>query len=123
LQDGLNSLKSRPELIAFTERLSPQFAAQLLITSEPPLAIDVRAPGERAAETIDGSLGIPLNRLIDQWKGLPKGRSLLVYCAGGYRSSIAASLLQRRGLGPVAEIAGGIAAWEAAKLPVCRAQI
>jgi len=43
---------------------------------------------------------------------------LLVYCAGGYRSSIAASLLQRDGFGPVGEIAGGIVAWEAAKLPV-----
>ena len=33
LRDGLNSLKSRPGLIAFTERLSPQFAAQLVSTS------------------------------------------------------------------------------------------
>jgi len=43
---------------------------------------------------------------------------LLVYCAGGYRSSIAASLLQRDGFASVGEIAGGIAAWESAKLPV-----
>ena len=41
----------------------------------------------------------------------------LVYCAGGYRSSIAASLLQLHGH-VVGEIAGGITAWEAAKLPV-----
>jgi hydroxyacylglutathione hydrolase len=43
---------------------------------------------------------------------------LLVYCAGGYRSSIAASLLQRGGFDRVNEIAGGIAGWEAARLPV-----
>ena len=49
---------------------------------------------------------------------LPRDRPLLVYCAGGYRSSIAASLLQRDGFDHVAEIAGGITAWEAAKLPV-----
>jgi rhodanese-related sulfurtransferase len=42
----------------------------------------------------------------------------LVYCAGGYRSSIAASLIRRAGLESVGELAGGIAAWEAAKLPV-----
>jgi rhodanese-related sulfurtransferase len=48
---------------------------------------------------------------------LPKDRPLLVYCAGGYRSSIAASLLQSSGFHPVTELAGGIAAWEAAKLP------
>jgi rhodanese-related sulfurtransferase len=41
-----------------------------------------------------------------------------VYCAGGYRSSLAASVLQRAGIRDVSEIAGGIAAWEAAKLPV-----
>ena len=45
-------------------------------------------------------------------------RPLLVYCAGGYRSSIAASLLESRGFHRVQEIAGGIAAWEAAHLPV-----
>jgi rhodanese-related sulfurtransferase len=49
---------------------------------------------------------------------LPANRPLLVYCAGGYRSSIAASLLQRHGFTDVSEIAGGIAAWETAKLPV-----
>jgi rhodanese-related sulfurtransferase len=53
---------------------------------------------------------------------LPKDRPLLVYCAGGYRSSVAASLLQAVGFDPVSEIAGGIAAWEAAKLPICSAQ-
>src|SRR5262249_31191491 len=41
LQDGLRSLESRPELVAFTERLSAQFAAELLSSSEPPLVIDV----------------------------------------------------------------------------------
>jgi len=49
---------------------------------------------------------------------LPKDRPLLIYCAGGYRSSIAASLLQRNGFERVSEIAGGLAGWEAAKLPV-----
>jgi len=118
LQDGLHSLTSRPELVAFTERLSAPFAAELLSSSQPPLAIDVRAPREREQKHIDGSLGIPLNRLVENLKTLPKDRSLLVYCAGGYRSSIAASLLQRGGFGPVGEIAGGIVAWEAAKLSV-----
>jgi hydroxyacylglutathione hydrolase len=123
LQNGLHSLKSRPELIAFTERVSAPFAAELLSSSQPPLAIDVRAPREREQKHIGGSLSIPLNRLAENLKTLPKSRPLLVYCAGGYRSSIAASLLQRSGFGPVGEIAGGIAGWEAAKLPVQTAQV
>jgi glyoxylase-like metal-dependent hydrolase (beta-lactamase superfamily II)/rhodanese-related sulfurtransferase len=122
LQDGLRSLESRPELVAFTERLSAPYAAELLSLPEPPLAIDVRTPREREQKSIAGSLGIPLNHLVESMEKLPKGRALLVYCAGGYRSSIAASLLQRGGFNPVAEIAGGIVGWESAKLPVQTAQ-
>jgi hydroxyacylglutathione hydrolase len=122
LQDGLKSLESRTELVEFTERLSAGFAAELLAASEPPLAIDVRAPREREQKFIEGSVNMPLSRLAERAKQLPKGRPLLVYCAGGYRSSIAASLLKHAGFKTVAEIAGGIAAWEAAKLPVSTAQ-
>ncbi|HYA61832.1 MAG TPA: rhodanese-like domain-containing protein, partial [Candidatus Sulfotelmatobacter sp.] len=106
----------------FTERLSVQFAAELLSLSQPPLVIDVRAPREREQKHIEGSLGIPLNHLVENLKTLPNNRSLLVYCAGGYRSSIAASLLQRGGFDSICELAGGIAAWEVAKLSVRTAQ-
>jgi rhodanese-related sulfurtransferase len=122
LQNGLHSLKSRPEVIAFTERLNAPFAAELLSSSQPPLAIDVRAPREREQKHIGGSLGIPLNHLVENLKTLSKDRPLLIYCAGGYRSSIAASLLQSKGFNRVSEIAGGIAGWEAAKMPVQTAQ-
>jgi hydroxyacylglutathione hydrolase len=123
LQDGLHSLESRPELVAFTQRLSAPFAAELLSSSQPPLTIDVRAPRERDQKYIAESLGIPLNHLTENLEKLPKDRPLLVYCAGGYRSSIAASLLRRSGFDQVAEIAGGIAGWEAAKLPLQTAQV
>jgi rhodanese-related sulfurtransferase len=123
LQNGLQSLESRPELIACTERLSAQYAAELLASNQPPLAIDVRAPREREQKHIAGSLGLPLNHLLENINMLPKSRPLLVYCAGGYRSSIAASLLQGSGFETVSEIAGGIAAWEAAKLPVVATQV
>jgi len=116
LQNGLRSLEARPDLVAFTERLSVQFAAELLSSAQPPLAIDVRAPRERAQKYIEQSLSMPLNHLVENLKTLPNNRPLLVYCAGGYRSSIAASLLKRGGFASVGELAGGIAAWEAAKL-------
>ena len=122
LKDGLHSLKSRPDLTADTERLSTLFAAEYLSWDLPPLLIDIRAPREREQKYIAGSLSIPLNHLAENLEQLPKDRPLLVYCAGGYRSSIAASLLQSRGFPLVSEIAGGIAAWEAAKLPIETAQ-
>ena len=118
LKDGLRSLDGRPELTATTERLSAARAAEILRSSDPPVAVDVRAPREREAKRIDGSISIPLNHLSERLAELPRDRPLLVFCAGGYRSSIAASLLQRNGFANVTELAGGMAAWEAAKLPV-----
>ena len=84
----------------------------------PPLLIDIRGPREREKKFIAASVSLPLNHLAEHLAELPKDRPLLVYCAGGYRSSIAVSLLQKAGFHRVSELAGGIAAWEAAGLPV-----
>ncbi|OFV94386.1 MAG: sulfurtransferase [Acidobacteria bacterium RIFCSPLOWO2_12_FULL_65_11] len=120
LQGGLGSLASRPNLVTTTGRVSASLAAERLLTREPsaPLAVDVRSPQERAQKHVAASVNIPLNHLIERFSELPKDRPLLVYCAGGYRSSIAASLLQQHGYTKVDEIAGGLAAWEAAQLPL-----
>ena len=121
LQGGLHSVQSRPDLTISTERLSAQVAAERLAAAAPgraPVIVDVRAPGERQQKRIPGSVGIPLNHLVERAQELPADRQILVHCAGGYRSSIAASLLQRHGFAQVGEIAGGIAAWDAAKLPL-----
>jgi glyoxylase-like metal-dependent hydrolase (beta-lactamase superfamily II) len=118
LKDGMNSLASRPDLTATTERLSAPFAEELLAAADSPLVIDVRSPREREQKFIGGSMSVPLNHLTENLAMLPKDRALLVYCAGGYRSSLAASLLQKNGFANVSEIAGGLAGWEAAKLPV-----
>ena len=118
LQDGLHSLASRPELSTSTERVSPALAAERLLAAEPPQVVDVRSPREYAAKHIDGSVNLPLNHLAERAQELPVDRPLLVHCAGGYRSSIGASLLRQRGLNRVSELAGGLAAWEAAGLPL-----
>jgi rhodanese-related sulfurtransferase len=119
LEKGMQSLASRADLTATTTRLSAPLAAELLSSSaKPPVAIDVRTPREREQKHIAGSVSVPLNHLTETMGMLPEDRALVVYCAGGYRSSIGASLLQRHGFEDVSEIAGGIAAWEAAKLPL-----
>jgi glyoxylase-like metal-dependent hydrolase (beta-lactamase superfamily II) len=117
LKDGLRALEARPDLAVTTERLGPDVAAARLATGGP-LAVDVRSPSERDQKRIDGSADLALNHLIEHAADLPHDRALIVYCAGGYRSSIAASLLQRLGFSNVSEIAGGITAWEAAHLPL-----
>jgi hydroxyacylglutathione hydrolase len=117
LQDGLHSLGSRADLTTTTERVSAPLAADRLRGGEATL-IDVRAPREREQKHVAGSVSLPLNHLVERASELPRDRPLLVHCAGGYRSSIAASLLQRLGFAQVSEMAGGIAAWETANLPV-----
>jgi hydroxyacylglutathione hydrolase len=117
LKDGMRSVESRPDLTATTERVSAPLAAERLASHES-LAVDVRTPGERRQKAIAGSTSLPLNHLLDRLGDLPTDRPLLVYCAGGYRSSIAASLLRLHGFTHVSEIAGGLAAWDAARLPV-----
>ncbi len=121
LADGLQSLDSRPDLTAATERLSPALAADRLASALPPVTVDVRTPREHQEKRIAGSLSMPLNHLAERLHELPRAQPLLVYCAGGYRSSIAASVLQEQGFDRAQEIAGGLTAWEAAGLPVERA--
>jgi hydroxyacylglutathione hydrolase len=114
----MRSLEARPDLRVTTERLSPSVAAERLHSAAPPVIVDVRTPTEFGAKRIDGAVPMPLSRLAERARELPHDRPLLVHCAGGYRSSIAASLLQQQGFTEVSELAGGIAAWEAAGLPI-----
>ncbi|HZI79359.1 MAG TPA: MBL fold metallo-hydrolase [Vicinamibacterales bacterium] len=116
LQGGLESLATRPDLTRTTERLGPDVAARRV--SEGALLLDVRAPNERFDKRIKGSLAIPLTQLQARADEVPRDRPVIVHCAGGYRSSIAASLLARAGVRDVSELAGGIAAWDQAHLPV-----
>jgi glyoxylase-like metal-dependent hydrolase (beta-lactamase superfamily II)/rhodanese-related sulfurtransferase len=119
LEGGLRSADGSAARIVSTERLSADVAAgRLKGNGGAPVLVDVRAPGERGQKRIEGSLHIPLTRLLDRMSEIPADRPVLVHCAGGYRSSIAASLLQRAGRTNVSEVAGGITAWEAAGLPV-----
>jgi len=118
LQDGMQSLASRADLTKTSERFSPPLAAEVLASEGAPQLVDVRTSLEREQKFIAGSVGMPLNRLLERSNELDKKQPVLVYCAGGYRSSIAASLLQQGGFSNVNEIAGGLAAWELAKLPL-----
>jgi rhodanese-related sulfurtransferase len=80
--------------------------------------IDVRTPREWETTRIEPSVNIPLNHLIERAADVPRDRTVLVLCEGGYRSSIAASLLKQRHFTDLVELAGGMAAWEAARMPV-----
>jgi glyoxylase-like metal-dependent hydrolase (beta-lactamase superfamily II)/rhodanese-related sulfurtransferase len=116
LDGGLASAEARPQLLSATGRLSPERAGALM--SGGAVALDLRAPNERQSVWIEGAVHIPLNHLRERLQEIPPARPVMVFCAGGYRSSIGASLLRQAGLHDVVEIAGGITAWQTAGLPV-----
>jgi hydroxyacylglutathione hydrolase len=76
--------------------------------------IDVREPDELELGAVVGAVSVPLGDLPGRAVGLPAGRPLLVYCASGMRSTTAASLLERAGVGPVVNLKGGYGAWQEA---------
>jgi rhodanese-related sulfurtransferase len=118
LANGLAALAQRPDLISTTERVSPTMFSDELAAAHPPLILDIRNPREWSSKHIPGSLNIPLNHLQDRLAEVPVDRRIAVHCAGGYRSSIAASLLHQHGISNLIEMTGGLAAWESAKLPL-----
>lgn len=73
--------------------------------------VDVRNPGEHALGAIPDSASIPVGQLPGRLDELDPTRPTVVYCAGGYRSSVAASLLRANGFDDVSDIVGGYGAW------------
>ncbi len=118
MKGGMESLAGRPDLVWPTERLSAPMVAEELAGGDPPLVLDIRNPREWAARHIEHSVNVPLNHLQERIAEIPRDRRIAVHCAGGYRSSIAASILHQYGITNLIEMAGGLAAWDAAKLPV-----
>ena len=79
--------------------------------------LDVREPVEVSEGAVDQAAHIPLGKLASRAGELERERLLVVYCRGGYRSSIATSLLRRAGFRNIANLTGGFDAWKAAGLP------
>ncbi|MEU4651980.1 MBL fold metallo-hydrolase [Nocardia fluminea] len=73
--------------------------------------VDVRNPGEREFGVIPGSKSIPLAQLRSRIGELPTGVPIVVHCAGGWRSSVAASLLRSSGIEQVSDLIGGYNEW------------
>jgi hydroxyacylglutathione hydrolase len=73
--------------------------------------IDIRNPGELGVGTIPGAIHIPLAQLRARLDEIPTNKPIVVHCASGWRSSVAASLLRARGFEHVSDLAGGYTAW------------
>ena len=80
--------------------------------------VDIRNPGERESGVIPGSIPIPLAQLRSRVAELPTDRPIVVQCAGGWRSSVAASLLHAHGVDQVSDLVGGYDEWIAQHVTV-----
>ena len=103
-------------------RVSPNDAV-LLINREKAVLIDISEPAEYAALHATGSRSVPLANLEqakDPPKELPKNKALplVVVCPTGARASRAVGTLKKLGFENAKALAGGLAAWRAANLPV-----
>lgn len=113
VEDVEPGLAAHPDLVAHTKRVSANDAAAWLDQTPAAQIVDVRNPGEVADGAITGARSVPLSRLLDGLLDLDPTAPTLVYCAGGYRSSIAASTLRAHGFTDVADLLGGYGAWAA----------
>lgn len=71
------------------------------------LVIDVRKKSEFDSEHVVGAVNIPLNEINKHLAEIPKDKEFVLYCAGGYRSMIAASILKQRGWDHFKDVIGG----------------
>jgi glyoxylase-like metal-dependent hydrolase (beta-lactamase superfamily II)/rhodanese-related sulfurtransferase len=113
-------LAERPDLADRAARLAAADVASWRDDERHLQILDVRNPGEQRAGIVPGAVTIPLARLLDRHHELDPIAPIVVYCAGGYRSSTAASLLRSVGFTQVADLQGGYDAWAAAGLPTVR---
>ncbi len=114
LRDGMEALTSRPDLVRRTDRITAATLAERVQTGEASYTLDVRTNAEWQQGRIEGSVNIPVTHLEQRLGEVPKDRRIVVHCASGYRSSIAASLLEKHGFTQVTDLVGGYAAWEKA---------
>ena len=101
-----------------TAQVSAEQLQQLLSDDSELQLVDVRRATEWHGGHVPGARHKPLDHLSTSLKDLDRTQPVAVYCKGGYRSSIAASLLQRAGFEHVLDVTGGFDAWSACKLPV-----
>lgn len=107
----LAGLADVPHLVQSASRVTANGAAEAIATQPDLQVVDVRGPGEHEDGALPGAVNLPLPRLLALLDRVDRDRPVLVHCAGGYRSSVAASLLRARGYSDVTDLIGGHTAW------------
>ena len=115
LADPVRTFFEHPEAVEQLSRLSAAEFTRRQHDVDGLVVIDVRNPGEVALGSIPGALHVSLPQLLQRKDEFDRTAPTVVFCAGGYRSAIASSLLRSHGFSDVSDIIGGYTAWAAAK--------
>ncbi|GAB3341294.1 MBL fold metallo-hydrolase [Marivirga atlantica] len=105
LKGGFESWRRAGKEIETVKRMDAEELAGKY--SEKPLIIDIRKKSEFDSEHVVDAVNIPLNQINEHLSQFPKDKPFIMYCAGGYRSMLAASLLKARGWNDFTDIQGG----------------
>lgn len=115
LEGGFEAWKSSGKETDFVNRISvAEFASKFTETAK---VIDVRKESEYAAEHVNDAFSRPLSEINDWANSLDNQEHFFIHCAGGYRSMIAASILNSRGIRNFTEIEGGFNAIKETSVP------
>ena len=112
LEHPIDTFLDYPHLTDRLSRLSAAVLAERIRTVPDLVLVDVRNPGEVALGTIPGARPISLPALLMSIDQLDPDAPTVVFCAGGYRSAIASSLLRAHGFTDVSDLVGGFTAWQ-----------
>jgi rhodanese-related sulfurtransferase len=126
LEGGFDAWKNAGKEVDKVHRISATEFEQEF-SAENSSVIDVRKESEYAAEHIDNAFCKPLADINDWTKDIQPNEHFFLHCAGGYRSMIAASILQARGYRNFTEIEGGFNAIAKTSIPtsdfVCQSKL
>ena len=117
LADPNELFVDRPDMLEASSRVTVEQLCELLASAHNIQLVDVRNPGETALGTLPGARVIPLAVLVDRLDELNRDAPVVVSCASGHRSLIAASVIRHAGFEDVSDLIGGYLAWTAAGLP------
>jgi rhodanese-related sulfurtransferase len=112
LADPFDAFVAHPEHVEHLSRLSAAALAERIEAVPNLVLVDVRNPGEVQLGTIHGARHISLPALLNTLDQLDPQAPTVVFCAGGYRSAIASSLLRSHGFNDVSDLIGGYTAWQ-----------
>ena len=110
LKGGFSNWQQSGKEVNSIKRINPGELSALAERDETLAVLDVRKRNEYLSEHLVIAESVPLDTINNELSRVPKDKPVYLYCAGGYRSMIFASILMARGYGNIADVRGGFEA-------------